>query len=1122
MQINLFPTAQAQQKHFTIYRSSAGSGKTYTLTREYLTLALQSPQYFRTILAVTFTNKATQEMKTRIIETLHQLANGLRGGIQKELKEATGLEDPLLQKRAGDVLSAILHDYSYFAVSTIDSFFQTVIRSFAKEVGLQAGFKVELEQDKVLEELIDLLLKDVGNDRYLREWLTQYAADRVDEGYTWDIRQDIKNLAGEIFKEDFKKHEKKLQHIAADPQHFLHFLHMLKELRLGFENRMQKTAGEALQLMERFGLEVADFSYGTSGVAGYFLNLLPEKGKYEPGSRALAALDNPDKWYSKSSKKKDAIEAAVSAGLNDLLGQATGYYQEEHQKYVTAQQILRFVYSFGILAKLTDKLRHYREEHDLMLISDASVFLRDIIGENDAPFIYEKTGSHYQHFLIDEFQDTSGFQWENFKPLVANSVAAGNYNLVVGDTKQSIYRWRGGDWQLLLNQIEMDIGAHQTNTVELSNNWRSCREIIAFNNQLFFESAAALKQLYLEQIAGIDDDAERGTLEFEAQNIADAYKDVFQHFPAVKAPTARCGFINLQFLENKQEEEETEEESGDWKAQARQNMIRTVEQLQDKGYRLKDIALLVRTKGDGKELADVLLETEENKAAGSPYCYQVVSNESLFLDSAASVCLLLNILRYMNNSNDLVARANMVYDYQMYILKNTDRDLHTLFRSASEKEKTYEQYLPDSFIEKRPYLNKLPLYELVETLILEFDLHKIKSEWAYLQAFQDAVLNFTQTERGDIVTFLEWWETTGHKTSVQLSQSLDAIRIYTIHTSKGLQFKAVIIPYCNWKLDHNTQFNNFIWSEKEEKPFNKLEVLPIKYTGKLRETIFRQDYYREQMKAYLDNLNLLYVAFTRAEESLFACAPLPAFDKKTGLAKATEINGLLYRLLEGQASPEATGSAAKEAQTDLSAHWNPDSHCFTMGELEQAQHKEEKSDIQQLELRHYYTQRWRKRLAVRKRSGSLSYAKTDTEAAGINWNHTIHAILAKIKTPEDLTPVLQEVYFDGLISQEEQPVIREKIESLFRHPVAGEWFSKDWKVRTELPILAAGGFITQPDRVITNKQLAIVIDFKTEAPEEDRDDSKSIHIYKSLLKRMNYQQIKGYLFYLDEEKAVEI
>ncbi|WP_017731541.1 UvrD-helicase domain-containing protein [Nafulsella turpanensis] len=1124
MQGSLFPDSTPGPKNFVIYRSSAGSGKTYTLTREYLTLALRAPQYFRSILAVTFTNKATQEMKTRIIETLHELAEGKKTPIQGELQEATSLPPDELQERAQKVLSAILHNYSYFAVSTIDSFFQTVIRAFAREVGLQAGFKVELEQDKVLEDLIDLLLKDVEKDRHLREWLIQYATDRVDEGYTWDIRQDIKNLANEIFREDFKRHERKLQEIARDPNRFLFFLKQLKELRESFEHRMKTIGEEALHIMDNYRLEVGDFSSGTSGVAGYFLNILPDKGKYEPGTRARNALHEVEKWYTKTSKKKEVIEAAVLGGLNEKLGQALDLFDTEYTKYNTAKQVLRFVYTFGILASLTDKLRQYREEHDLMLISDASVFLRDIIGENEAPFIYEKTGSAYQHFLIDEFQDTSGFQWDNFKPLVANSVATGHYNLVVGDTKQSIYRWRGGDWQLLLSQVERDIGLEQTKNVELSHNWRSCREIIAFNNQTFYHAAEMVKELYIEQVADIGDEAEEQVLLFDAGQIAEAYKDVFQHFPAVKGPDARCGHVDIRFLDKSGAVEETDEEEeleGGWKAHARQHMLRTVEKLQDKGYRLKDMALLVRTKGEGKELADALMEAEENKSSDCPYHYRVVSNESLFLDSAASVCLLLNILRYMNNPQDVVARAAMIHDYQRYIRKNEAQDLHQLFRNSGARENKYEQFLPGSFLEKRTYLNKLPLYELMENLILEFELNKIKGEWAYLQAFQDAVLHFTKTERGDIDAFLEWWMETGYKTSVQLSESLDAIRIYTIHTSKGLQFKAVIMPYCNWKLDHNTQFNNILWTEAEQRPFNKMEVMPIKYTGTLKQTIFRQDYYRELMKAYLDNLNLLYVAFTRAEEALFACLPLPTFEKKSGLAKATEINGLLYRLLSEQISiGEDSLRQQVVNELDFSQYWNAATHSFCLGELEQARHKEESSEVKQISLDHYFCQRWRNRLAVKKRSGSLSYTKSGESAATLNWNETIQTVLVKLEYRSDLPRILDEVYFEGLISREEQEVIRQKIQAHFEQPLIGHWFSEEWQVRTSLPILVKEGFITRPDRVLTRDKEAIAIDFK--AGEADEAHHKRVKLYTRLLKGMQYQQVKGYLLYLDSGEVVEV
>ncbi|AHM63426.1 ATP-dependent helicase [Flammeovirgaceae bacterium 311] len=1105
---------QAATKNFKIYRSSAGSGKTYTLTREYLSLALQSPDYFRSILAVTFTNKATQEMKSRIVETLHELAGGKPHSMRQELMALTQLSEAALQKRAEQVLSSILHNYSHFAVSTIDSFFQRIIRSFAKEIGLRAGFKVELDQQKVLDDLIDRVLAGVGVDKHLTRWLTQFAEEQIDEGKTWDIRRSIRTLAGEIFTESYKAHEKSLNRIAHDEKTLLKVLGQLKDLRVAFEQQMDELGRSALTFIKDRGLQTEDFAYGRSGPANYFSNILKENGKYEPGSRAREVLLDPEKWASKSNKQRDYVLSVALEGLQPLMQDALALYDDGYEKYNTAKEVLRFIYTLGILAHLTAVLSKYREDNDLLLISDAAVFLKDIIGENEAPFIYEKTGTRYLHFLIDEFQDTSGFQWDNFRPLVANSVASGNRNLVVGDIKQSIYRWRGGDWKLLLNRIALDIGPENTEHVNLNHNFRSCRQIIDFNNSLFFQAAWELKEICSSKFAEVADNKELNALEFEARNIAAAYAEVTQTYPENKSDNP-CGLVKINFLE-------ADEEEGSWKEQAQQAMLSTIEELQQKGYKARDIALLVRSNREGQELANVLMQAEEDKADGNPYNYRVISSDSLFLSNAASVCLLLNVLRYLHNAQNAVARTNMAYDYQRYILKPAQLDLHQLFRACAGDEEALQAYLPPEFLRKRAYLTKLPLYEMVETLIMLFSLNQLPGEWGYLQAFQDAVLQYSGEEKGDIDTFLNWWDETGHKHTVQVSESLDAIRIYTVHTSKGLQFRAVLMPYCQWELNHKPNANNFIWASSQMHPLQELEALPVRYSSRLEQTVFREQYFRELIQAYLDNLNLLYVAFTRAEEALFAWTPLPKISKGQSIPRADAVNGMLYRLLRGEMQASGITELYHEPLLSLPEGWQESSNIYENGVLEQVVTREKKGGEDSFALGQYLSTRWRSRLTVRKRNASLVLATDENSAARINWSRTLHSLLRQIRQPEDLERALENIYYEGMVNRQEIPAVRNQMQALFSHPVAGQWFQPRWEVRTELPLLNTTGYLLRPDRVITAGSVTIAIDFRVEAPQPAHE--KRVQRYLKLLRRMQFTEVSGWVYYLEkgEARAVSI
>jgi ATP-dependent exoDNAse (exonuclease V) beta subunit len=1099
------------EKPFTIYRSSAGSGKTYTLTREYLKLALRNPQYFRTILAVTFTNKATQEMKSRIIETLHALSEGHPHGMRSELMEATGLTANQLQERALVVRSAILHNYSHFAVSTIDSFFQKIVRSFAKEIGLRAGFRVELDQPKVLDALIDGLMEQVGQDKQLTTWLTQFSEEQLDEGKSWDIRRSIRSLAGEIFSEGFKQHEPELQKLATEKNALSKLLGQLKKVRQDYETKMDRIGREANEAMLNGGFDTKDFAYGASGVAGHFTKILKDKKDYVPGKRALEALEDPEKWASKSNKQRDAVITFASTNMQGLLQEAVDLYRAEHRIYESAKVVQQNIYTLGILTNLTKLLEDYRETEDVLLISDTAVFLREIIGETETPFIYEKTGSYFQHFLIDEFQDTSGFQWENFRPLVSNSLAAGNQNLIVGDVKQSIYRWRGGNWKLLLEKIEQDIGSPSTQIKQLVQNWRSCPLIIDFNNSLFQRAAEELQTVCLEKVSENTEELEMSVLEFEAHQLSRAYQDVAQDFPKQKSAQP-CGYIESNFLDDKEEEQH-------WKELAQQAMLEKVKVLQDNGYQPRDITILVRSNGDGKELADILMQAEQQRT-DERYCYRVISSDALYVDSATSVKLMLGALRLLNNPEDAITRVTLAYDYQRYILERADLHHHDLFAKLGAEDGLAEwgkQYLPAGFIDRLSHLSKLPLYELTETFIRIFGLEKLEGEWAYIQAFQDAVLRYGLDERGDVDSFLEWWLETGSRRTVQISDEVNAIRILTVHTSKCLQFKAVLMPYCQWELNHKPSATNYLWTKTDTYPLKEAGVLPIKYGAGLKDTLFAQTYFSEMLQAFLDNLNLLYVAFTRAENCLITWSPLPSL-RGNPVPKAEHVNGLLYRILSG--NQQTRDTVIKGESIDFSKHWNGDILQFQLGELERLNAKSSAEEDNQFSLKKYASSRWRNRLTVKRRNASLALATDEIAAAQINWSRTLHTLLQHIKLPEDLDSALETIYYEGLVTETELPAVRRQMQKVFSHPVAGQWFQPDWKVRTELPLLTTTGTLLQPDRVVSRDNSAIVIDFLVEDIRPGH--TRRVQRYIDLLQKMGFRQVTGYTFYMNESKAVEV
>ena len=1042
-------------------------------------------------------------MKDRILSYLHDFSLGRQNQMYHELKAYLKLDEARFGERCKSVLSSILHNYTNFSVSTIDAFFQKVIRAFSREVGLYGGFTLELEQDKVLRTVVDKLMEEIGENLTLTEWLIKFSEDKVDEGKSWDVRNDIRMLGYEVFKEHFKTIEPSLIQASDAPDKLKAIIKEVQQIKAVFENYMKGLGDKGMALMQKYGLEVGDFAYGKTGVANYFYRL-QEGNDYTPKNRVLLSLDNIEAWYSKSSKKKAVIEEAVEAGLITWLNEAVDYYDRQYHLYESARQVLRNLYTYGILTDITRKLREYKTENYVMLISDAAHFLKKIINDNDSPFIYEKVGSFFHHFLIDEFQDTSGFQWENFKPLVENSLSQGYSNMVVGDIKQSIYRWRGGDWKLLLEGIKRDIPAGYIQADQLDHNFRSKPHIVKFNNKLFSQAAALLKENLSDTISEVAGEGLRSQLLLEAAKIEEAYQQVVQQ-PAKTAPDDKKGYVNVTFLENDVDiDADADGEKISWRDKANNKIPGILEAMQDQGVGLKDIAVLVRNARDGKAVADFMLNFQQSPNARQGYRYDVVSNEALFLVAAPSIQLLINIFKYLVNPLDHVARTSVVYEYQRYVVNNSEVTNEGLLSVPDDS--IVDAFLPGAFHEQRDLLNKAPLFELVERLIDIFGLHRLPGELAYIQAFQDQVLNFTGDEKGDISSFLEWWEDNAHKLAIQVSDEIEAARILTIHKSKGLQFKVVIIPYLNWELDHDPRKNNILWGKTTEPPFASFGHFPLRYSVNLKNTVFRSDYYEEMILTYMDNLNLLYVAFTRAEDGMFAFGQQPSKTRGTG-GKINHVATLVFRLLTGLELMEQIE--------------NEDGLTFELGAISAISgSKKDESQIHSINLKQYHTNNWQDKLAIRQRAASFFTEAFEERRSKINYGLLVHDLLARIKHKENLERALDELLLEGAIGQSEREMLYSKISRLFQIPVVDSWFSTDWEVKTEVPILPKTGEIGRPDRVMVKGKQAIIVDFKTGAP-KGRDRQQVIE-YTDLLKAMGFTAIDGFLLYIEKQEVEQV
>ncbi|MFC5624100.1 UvrD-helicase domain-containing protein [Algoriphagus winogradskyi] len=1079
------------QRPFIIYKSSAGSGKTYTLTLEYLKLALKSPHAFKQILAVTFTNKATQEMKERILKDLTRLSKEIRPSefLDQELMDALSLSEEGLKNAARETLLDILHGYGYFAVSTIDSFFQRVIRSFAKEMDLQAKFELELDQPAVLNRLVDRVVEQVSSDANLKKWLTEYAEERIEEGKSWDIRSALGGLGNEIFKESFKAHQSLFEATIAQDGFLGEFRKVIKGQKDELVAEALKIKKQANEIRISHGLDWTDFKGGASSFAKRFDQLGDEKMPI-PSLTDVMKRDLPDadKWYAGTSKRKDEIRSAAEAGLIELIFKLPALLTQ----WNTLTALSRNLNAFGVFRNLLHELRELKDEESILMISDVNDFLKGIVAGNDAPFIYEKIGNQYRNFLIDEFQDTSEFQWSSFKPLLVNSLGTMNTNLLVGDVKQSIYRWRGGRLELLLHEVQEQIAENYQNIKNLSVNFRSLPKVVSFNNSLF----EALPELMQEGI--------NSEFKVDAFNLlSDAFSGVKQDVPKKKLELGFQGKIHLEFTQKPARssydtsEDEEEDEEGDG---VLDKLIPIIKELQDKGYEPRDIAFLVRKNQQGADIADkIMTYAQENPDSG--YCFDVLSEESLFLTKSSAVKAVIALLQYLGNPADLVPLKTFWFYYAL--IHELDYS-HELFEKNSLPAELLDKqrYLIDHL---NPYL-QLPLMEQVEEIIKFLDVYERKVDLAYVSGVKEAAFDFVKKNRADLQGFLDWWELNQFKRTVKIPENHNAMRILTIHKSKGLQYKAVIMPYLDWKIVASGLQAPIIWSEYAISD-TLTTVLPLTHQSSLVDSEFVEMYGDEVRLAYLDTLNMLYVAFTRAEEVLYGFADFTQTSK--GIVNLKQSGNILYTLFrQGFSIPTQSSSE----------FWDEENLVFDWGEWPGYSDKKVVAENEVVQLNWNSTD-WREKLKTREYAWDFSengIQAREQRRLGV----LIHEILEEARSMEMALEILQSFVFEGRIDQETQQVINSQLIELFQLPQFKTWYSDDFQAMSEQGILLPGGKQKRPDRILVGENQAMVIDFKT--GEKASKHQAQVKEYMDLVHKLTQLPTQGFLCYLEPTEIFEI
>ena len=1077
-----------EQGTLTIYSASAGSGKTFRLAGAYLAKLFKSRYNYRRILAVTFTNKATAEMKDRILDQLHNLATGSNSEYLQDLMKTTGMTEKNIRTEAGLILFSILHDFSRFSVCTIDSFFQKVLRAFARESGLQSGFSVELDHSLILSDATGQMIASASSDGQLKMWLTDFVLSNLDEEKSWNLKGEILKLGEELFKEKFKILSANAQVHLEDKDFLLDYIKSIRSISVSFRKTLKSCGEECMRIYSEFRLSDDMFYQKGRGIPA-FLRKLALGAVPVPGNSVFAISQDPPRW-STGNPSPELLQAR-EGGLEKNLVEVLRYYRDNIIRYNSAEAVLENIYTLGILTDVLDRVRHITTSENSFLLSDAAEFLSLITNGDQTPFIYEKIGNRYENYMIDEFQDTSILQWNNFRPLMENSMGEGYDNLVVGDVKQSIYRFRNSDWKIL-NTVRDETGNNtRIRSLPLKTNFRSRSGIIRFNNTLF----SIIPELADRLLSEDQPDIKFGHL----------YSEAVQLDPGRKSG----GYVRLEFIGNETKDKEANSEvngkgTGKWKEIVLEKLPLVIESFQDKGYNASDIGILVRDGREGAEVLETMIRYANNcdPDRKRKYNYNVISNDSLILSRSPVIIFIISVLKVLVDRNDLIARAQLL---RFYFLATGKENAETGSIPGDLMLTGSETVLPegyDRFLEKAGHMT---LFEAIESIAGFFGLGNYPWNVSYLSTFQDLVLNFSIRKNTDFQSFLDWWDSTGSSKSVILPANQDAARVLTIHKSKGLEFRIVILPFLSWGLDHRPNHPLTLWVQPAAPPFDSLGIVPVKYKKSLVETIFAGDYKKELFSAYLDNVNLLYVAMTRAIDALHGFIPGTPGQGKN-------IAGLLREAL-------ATGyPKGGSAVMDPGLFFDKDSGVFEYGEIPENRDLKDKVNYS---IPATYS--------VNNKPGSLklrlhgeNYFTKDRQSVvqKINYGRLMHEVFMQIDTYNDIKSSVEKLVLDGLIPVTDSKSIIDKLEALMGNTLVKEWFNTDIRVLKETDILLPSGLRRRPDRIIFKDNKVVIVDFKF--GKENDHYTVQLREYKKLLNEMGYMETEAFIWYVELDKIISI
>jgi len=1041
------------QAPFLIYDAAAGSGKTFTLVKEYIKLLLLSedPSYYNQVLAITFTNKAVAEMKSRILESLVSFSNEKAINVPSEmllqLAEETQITLTEIQLRSKNIVKHLLHHYAGFSVETIDRFNHTLIRTFARDLALATNFEVSLETTELLMEAVDQLISKAGEEKIITKLLLDYAIEKADDDKSWDISRDIVKTSKLIFNENDAPHLAKLRDKSiAD---FMAFRKEIKSKKQALTTSLKELASSTLQRIDEAGLQHDDFN--RSLFPKYLLKLKAGDFNVAFGAAWQETLETKAMYPTR-------VSPHVADTINQLAPEFFAIFSESKSQILARQlqdAMLSNITPLSVINLVNQELQNIKEEQNILPISEFNALINKEIKSQPAPFIYERLGERYRHFFIDEFQDTSLLQWENLIPLIDNSLSQESENqvsgslLLVGDAKQSIYRWRGGLPEQFINltQKKHPFSIAEVAVENLPTNYRSCENIIEFNNRFFTSIAEYFGDSYHETL----------------------YKIGNQQ----KHTSKKGGYVQLEFNLAKQEKET-------W---YNQRLIETVDKLTANGFQKQDICVLTRNKKDGISLSSFLMEQD----------VAVISSETLLLQNSSLVQCIINTLSlslYPDNQALKISVLDVLYEH----LQLTE-EKHTFFGNFLKDEANFSDALAKYNVSfSLSTLNTVSLYEGCEYILKQFNFNE-KAD-AYIFGLMDFVFDFDQRPQADKLHFLEHWEAKKDSASVATSQHVDAVQFMTIHKAKGLEFPVVIFPYADVGIYKELEAKAWFPVENTATDFEETLINYNKQVASFGD--FGQEIHvKRQNTLELDSFNLLYVTLTRAVEQLYVFSEMPA-PMKDDIPKSFSqlFSSFLIKTNDWNDAQMLYSFGLFEKKTIIEK-------LESLGV----------SSIKKTVVQPKYISSSPSENNLQLITKDAFLWQTDT-AEAISTGNILHETMAKIKTKKDIPFVIEELRSRAIIPSEELDHLQTKIEQIVCHPDLVELFEGSSEVKNEKLIITKAGKLLIPDRINLEGNNVIILDYKTGAAYAKHGGQ--INEYGSALEEMGFVVKEKIIVYTSE------